>query len=119
MFTESNLNRMFDAWAAATHNVEPPLPTAKDEPELRKFTVLIYSGIPPMPLEPEAPTRDNTVSSHVGAISKFRRYLEDTGHTQAWVDVHETTLWDGISYGDGFLFRLTRGPRGGIVKEYY
>lgn len=39
---------------------------------------------------------------------------EDDG---AWADVDLVSSWDGVSYGDWHLYRLTQGPKGGVVTE--
>ncbi len=92
-----------------------------------KYTILAHDGIGPGPMGPEAPAPDNQVDSFREAERWFRAWLRDTGndYTRAdgygapFADVVPTDLWDGISYGDNFLIRLERGPRGGVKRENF
>lgn len=97
---------------------------------LGKFTVLTHSGLGDNPY-PEAPTRENTVNTLTEAREFFRAWLRASGNDytraegygEAWADIVPTSNWDGISYGDvtggDGVERLTRGPRGGVIRENF
>ena len=94
---------------------------------LPKYTLHIHEAGPFNPW-PEPPTKDNTVSTLADAARWFKRnywwpgvadVTEGDGYEGPFVDITLTADWDGISYGDCPLWRLTFGPRGGVIRESF
>lgn len=104
--------------------------TSVADPNSPKYTVLVHDGISPAYM-PEPPSRDNGADTLTGAVTLFRAWLRNSGNDfarsdgygQPWADVVLTASWDGISYGDvtggDGICRLTRGPRGGTIRENF
>jgi hypothetical protein len=97
---------------------------------LGKYTVLTHDGLSSNPY-PEPPSRANTADTLAAARELFRTWLGNSGNDytradgygQPWADIVPTSAWDGTSYGDTTggdgIERLTRGPRGGIVRDNF
>lgn len=109
-------------WCARTFN-----DTSRATPSYRdRYTVIFNDGIGPSSGEPEAPCNDNQAGTLEDARYMFRNWLRESGNDyhrsagygQPQAEVIRTSLWDGISYGDyPWTAILTRGPRGGVVRE--
>jgi hypothetical protein len=90
---------------------------------MAKYVVLYHDGIGPYSPFPEMPETENTASTLDECRRMFARWAREgyrdapTDEGGAWADVDLVSSWDGVSYGDGHLYRLTLGPRGGIITE--
>lgn len=75
---------------------------------------------------PEEPTPDNTFDNLTACEGYYKRQAVESGHDYqligeddggaCWADINLTANWDGISYGDGHMYRLELGARGGVVR---
>lgn len=91
-----------------------------------RYTILFHDGFTNNPI-PEPPNSDNQAATLADARRMFSRWLEESGNDyqraegygEAYADVVLTECWDDISYGDGYAYRLTRGPKGGVHSERF
>jgi hypothetical protein len=89
-----------------------------------KYVVLFNDRVYGGALGPEAPSTENTARNLKEAKQIFLSMARDAGCEDIptdeggpFADLDFAASWDGISYGDYHLYRLTIGKRGGVIVE--
>lgn len=88
------------------------------------YVFLFHDGIGPSNPYPDPPSEDNQAANIGQALTRFQEIARATMRDQptddggAWADLYSAEDWDGISYGDNLVGRITIGPRGGARWQW-